>query len=60
LWKTLPRDVSSGRDTHGIRKRLTILENASQEKRPRLRWEGWVKEGVEKIKPGEEWKELYH
>jgi len=40
------------------------VENAPLGKRPlgspRLRWEDRVEEDVEKVKPGEEWKELYH
>jgi len=40
----------------------TVIESVPQGKRPlgrpRLRWEDRVKEDVEKIKPGEDWKEL--
>jgi hypothetical protein len=41
---------------------VTVLKNAPLEKRPqrrpRLRWEDRVKEDVEKVKPGDDWKEL--
>ena len=40
----------------------TVIERVPQGKRPlgrpRLRWEDRVKEDVEKVKPGEDWKEL--
>lgn len=40
----------------------TVQENVSQGKRPlgrpRLRWENRVKEGIEKVKPGVDWKKL--